>query len=234
VSWTTPTPSPIRSDPPIYRLLAGALVTLVGLFSVGLLLAGSPGATSGAGPSASVARVAGRVDAPAGRRVFLAPLGDFPAETARALVDHYRQKYGLEVTVLDPATIDPRAMDAGRDQLVAEDLIESMRSSYPAVATDTNAVLIGLVSDDLYIRDRPDWEWAFGLRLEDRFGVVSTARMRGAFAFSDRIEMVRLRKMVTRDIGLMYYGLPISDNPRSVLFRDLDGVGDLDSLSEDF
>jgi hypothetical protein len=40
--------------------------------------------------------------------------------------------------------------------------------------------------------------------------------------------------MVTRDIGLMYYGLPISDNPRSVLFRDLDGVGDLDSLSEDF
>jgi predicted Zn-dependent protease len=234
VSWTTPTPSPIRSDPPIYRLLTGALITLVGLFSVGLLLAGAPGAATGTRPSASVARVAVRVAAPPGRRVFLAPLGRFPADTARALVDHYRQKYGLEITVLDPATIDPAARDGGRDQLVAENLIESMRSSYPAVARDSDAVLIGLTSEDLYIRDRPDWKWAFGLRLEDRFGVVSTARMQGAFAFADEIEMVRLRKMVTRDIGLMYYGLPVSDSPRSVLFRDIDGVGDLDSLSEDF
>jgi predicted Zn-dependent protease len=234
VSWTTPTQSPIRSDPPIYRLLTGALITLVGMFCVGLLLAGVPGVTTGARPSASVARVAVRVAAPAGRRVFLAPLGHFPADTARALADHYRQKYDLEITVLDPATIDLDARDGGRDQLVAEDLVESMRSSYPAVAADINAVLIGLTSEDLYIRDRPDWKWAFGVRLDGRFGVVSTARMQGAFPFAADTEMVRLRKMVTRDIGLMYYGLPLSDNPRSVLFRDIDGVGDLDSLGEDF
>ena len=219
-----------QSDLPIVRLLTAAFVTLVGLFVVGLLLGGSIGSR----PSVSVAGGSSIPRAPADRRLFLASLGGFSIDTLQTLAQFYRGKYGLQIKILEPATIDPSARDEGRGQLVAEDLIESMRSSYPEVAADTGAVVIGVVSEDLYIRDRPDWEWAFGLRSLGRFGVVSTARMTLGLGVSDELAMARLRKMVTRDIGRMYYRLPVSADPRSVLFGEIDGLADLDRIGEDF
>ena len=44
----------------------------------------------------------------------------------------------------------------------------------------------------------------------------------------------RLRKMVTKDIGILYYGLPQSANPSSVLYRDIAGIQELDNVGEDF
>jgi predicted Zn-dependent protease len=227
-----PSPShrPDRSDLPIVRLLTAAFVTLVGLFVVGLLLRGTAGSRS----SVTVAGGASIPRAPADRRLFLASLGGFSTDTLQTLTQYYRDKYGLQITMLEPATIDPSARDESRGQLVAEDLIDSMRGSYPEVAADGGAVIIGVVSEDLYIRDRPDWEWAFGLRTQGRFGVVSTARMRLGFGVSDELVMSRLRKMVTRDIGRMYFRLPASADPRSVLFGEIDGLDDLDQIGEDF
>jgi len=224
-----------RSDLPVVRLLTAAFVTLVGLFTIGLFMGGVPEARTGTRPSASIVQAAVHIAAPPGRRILLAPLGSFPADTVRSLVDFYRQKYGLDVAVLDRATIDPSARDVGRDQLVAEKVIESMRFSHPAVTNDPDAVVIGLVTEDVYTQSRTDWDWSFGVRMDGRFAVVSTARMTAGFGVrrEDR-ERSRLRKMVTRDIGILYYGMSLNDDPRSVLFRDLLSVDDLDGLSEDF
>ncbi len=93
----------------------------------------------------------------------------------------------------------------------------------------------GFVTDDLYIRGRPDWRWAFGPRDEAHLGVVSTARMSaGSGLFHDVIESARLRKMATRDIGVLYFGLPLSTDRRSVLYQDILGVDDLDAMGEDY
>jgi hypothetical protein len=40
--------------------------------------------------------------------------------------------------------------------------------------------------------------------------------------------------MVTKDIGILYYGLPQSDNPRSVLYNGILGIQELDSVGEEF
>ena len=44
----------------------------------------------------------------------------------------------------------------------------------------------------------------------------------------------RLRKMVTKNIGIMCYGLPLSPNPRSVLYGNIGGTDELDVMTEDF
>ena len=44
----------------------------------------------------------------------------------------------------------------------------------------------------------------------------------------------RLRKMVTKDIGILYYGLPQSQNPSSVLYNGIMGIEELDQVGEDF
>ena len=110
-----------------------------------------------------------------------------------------------------------------------------MKASYADVVADPGAVVIGLVTTDLYLRERTDWAWAFGLRAEGRFAVVSTARMSWPLGLaSDGRTMSRLRKMVTKDIGLMYFGLSASDDSHSVLYRNVDGVDDLDRMGEEF
>ena len=40
--------------------------------------------------------------------------------------------------------------------------------------------------------------------------------------------------MVTKYIGVMYYGLTESSDPRSVLYGNILGVSDLDNMGEDF
>jgi len=59
---------------------------------------------------------------------------------------------------------------------------------------------------------------------------VSTARLGDELMANP---MRRLQKLVTKSIGLMYFGL-LSDDPGSVLYRSILGPQDLDRMSEEF
>jgi hypothetical protein len=39
---------------------------------------------------------------------------------------------------------------------------------------------------------------------------------------------------VTKDIGIFYFGLPQSSNPKSVLYNQIMGIEELDNVGEDF
>ena len=55
----------------------------------------------------------------------------------------------------------------------------------------------------------------------------------GVFTDSTR-RMQRIQKMITKNLGILYYGLPQSDDPGSVLYKSILGPDDLDRASEDF
>ncbi|MDF2734080.1 MAG: hypothetical protein K0S97_703 [Chloroflexota bacterium] len=168
---------------------------------------------------------------PVERAVYLVPIGDFPREAADALVAHYFEKFGLAIEVLPSIPVPAGAMDAERQQLIAERLLDAIAAS-ETVAGDPDAVVIGLTDVDMYIAART-WGYAYGLRSGGTQAVVSSARMDDGFATEERRQQ-RLRKMVTKNIGILYYGLGVSDDPRSVLYRDILGPDDLDYASEDF
>ena len=177
----------------------------------------------------------GRIDAPVPpfeRRVVFVPFDDFPADEARALIDHYEQRYGLRVELADPIALPADAFDRERGQIMAEALVEALRTTTIAGA-DPRAVLIGLTDEDLFFAGRPEWRYTFGVRSAGTLAVVSSSRM-ATLGSSAELEGSRLRKMVTKDLGLLYYGLPLSDDPRSVLYSNVLGPDDLDRMSEDF
>jgi len=67
--------------------------------------------------------------------------------------------------------------------------------------------------------------------------VISTARL--ALHFPDEIPeqaslTQRLQKVVTKDIGLLYFWKSSSHNPKSVLYDGMTGVQDLDIATENF
>ena len=56
----------------------------------------------------------------------------------------------------------------------------------------------------------------------------------GVFEADDGRVMARLRKMVGKNIGIMYFGLEMSADPASMLYSNIGGPQELDAMSEQF
>lgn len=171
-----------------------------------------------------------------GKRVCLVPLGQVSPELMQHLVDHYRDQYGLTVTVLRPLGIPKYVVDSDRRQVGGSALINSMLGAFPDELADPNVVLIGLTPLDLYFEQK-DWRFAFGVRgmPADPKSVISTFRMNPETFGEERDDGVlfsRARKMVSRHIGLLYYGLPENSDSESLLYSSILSLADLDRLQE--
>ncbi|HKG14579.1 MAG TPA: hypothetical protein VKB12_14730 [Pyrinomonadaceae bacterium] len=167
-------------------------------------------------------------------KIYFVPLGDFSPAKVEVLVAHYRDKYGISAGTLPAVPLNPSVVNSERRQLVAEAVIELIKEANPDLVKDPGAILIGLTSEDMYI-SQYNWQFTFSWRQEGRYAVVSDARMsirsRGVSA---ETVLVRSRKMVTKNIGILYYRLPQSDDPRSVLYKNVGGIEELDYMGEEF
>jgi predicted Zn-dependent protease len=169
-------------------------------------------------------------------KLYFVPLNKFSAGSITRLASSCKQKTGIDVIVVQPVPFALSTVDKRRQQVIAEEAINLIKLRYPNLASDPNAVVIGVTDEDLYIRGE-DWQWAFGYRMQGRFAVVSSARMNPANlggAANDVLTESRLRKMVLKNIGVLYYLLPLNHDPRSVLYDDVGAVEDLDNMGEDF
>jgi predicted Zn-dependent protease len=213
-----PRPAVIGSN--VYFALA-AVLGVVALVGVVLLMIR---------PGAGEPRARNIPSTPPGRTLHFAPIGDFPASDAEALVAHYRDRLGIEVDLLPTLSIPAEAIDPARNQVIAEQLTMAIRQ-HP-VAADPGGVIIGLTNADMYIASK-SWLYAYSLRVADKYAVVSSARM-NAFGADQAQQMERLQKMVTKQVGILYYGLSPSSDPTSVLYDNINGPLDLDRVSEEY
>jgi predicted Zn-dependent protease len=171
------------------------------------------------------------------RRIYFVPIGGFSVDDLQPLVQYYAQKYKLEITIVDRIPMDPAALDVSRRQLIAENLGSNLRNQVPEADKDPESVVIEFTTEDMYPVSQ-GWQFAFGWRLgRARTAVVSTARLSltGIGQTSDHeLLATRLRKIVTKDLGILYFGLPQSENPKSVLYNQIMGIEELDAVGEDF
>jgi predicted Zn-dependent protease len=186
-------------------------------------------------PGAPVSVVSGR--SPRLARICFVPIGEPKTLDLVELASHYQERFGTTIGILPPIRPKVSEYDILRRQLIAEELVALMRRSYPTLDADPTTLLIGFTEADLYIRSVPNWDWAFAGRMEGRFSVISTARMDPFFYReepSPELLNTRARKITTKTIGLLYFGLPLSSDPRSVLYDSILGLDDLDAIGEDF
>ena len=168
--------------------------------------------------------------------VYFLPMGRYPAALIDEVVKHCQQRLHLTVSVLPVRPLESKEIDNDRDQAIAEELIEAMKAKYQHLLIDSKAIIIGLTASDIYIREY-DWAYAFTLRKGGRCAVVSSARLDpvnfGQRANDDLLRS-RLRKIVTKDIGLLHFGLALSEDPHSVLYGHVEGLEELDAMGEEF
>jgi predicted Zn-dependent protease len=171
-----------------------------------------------------------------GSKIYFVPIGDFPRGRLDLLAQYYRQKYHLEITVLNSIPVDPATRNESRQQLMAEQLVASLRNGVPDHA-QRSEILIGFTSEDMYPTSQ-NWQFAFGWRqFSMGAAVVSTARMSLHYdgePLDPNLSDIRLRKTVTKDIGILYYDMSPSQNPKSVLYNQILGIQELDEVGEEF
>ena len=162
------------------------------------------------------------------------PLGEFSKLTAEELASYYKTKYGIPAETLPAVQIPPSARNAERQQLIAEEAVDLMKRVNSEISGNPNAILIGLTTEDMYI-SKYDWRFSFSWREQGKYAVVSSGRMNlGRKPVTDDQIRTRLRKMVTKNVGILYFHLPQSNDPRSVLYRDIGGIQELDYMGEEF
>jgi predicted Zn-dependent protease len=142
----------------------------------------------------------------------------------------------LTIETLGQVELESTVVNYARRQLIAEEVIALMQRKHPQLAADPGAILIGITDYDMYIRQYR-WQFAFAWRQDERFAVVSSARMDPvSFGEEPDEELLhtRLRKVVTKTVGIMHYRLPQSTDLDSVMYGPILGLDDLDSVGEDF
>lgn len=169
-----------------------------------------------------------------GRRVCLVPLGTVDAGLVERLVAHYADEYGLQVRVLTPQPVPAGLATSATNQIDGEDLIDQMAAAFPSEAADSDVTLIGLTPLDIYSRES-HYNFLFGTKGTpgDPKAVISTFRMDPeslGFKPNDGLLFDRMEKMLSRYIGLLYFGLPLTDDPTSPLTGQVLGLADLDRI----
>ena len=170
-------------------------------------------------------------------KLYFVPLNNYSAASLTKLVNFCKEKIGVQPIVTEPVSFALTTVDKRRQQVIAEEAVELMKAKNQALVSDPNAIVIGLTDQDMYIRRNKNWQWAFGYWRQRRFAVVSSARMNPANlggAANDVLTEARLRKMVLKNIGVLFYLYPTNSDPKSVLYDDITGVDDLDKMGEDF
>ncbi len=109
-----------------------------------------------------------------------------------------------------------------------------MRRRLPHLAKDSKAVLIGVTREDMYYR-KGNWNFAYNFWW-DQAGLVSSHRLdeeSSSPAAKQRVKS-RVRKITSRVVGTLVYDLPRSEDPTSVLAKELYGSFSADLMSDEF
>ena len=127
------------------------------------------------------------------------------------------------------------ARDDSRRQMNAAAMLDRLEAAFPAGTPKT--VAIALSMRDLF-NPEVNWSYVFSYRRHGRVAVVSPARMdrgcMGLLPADDSRILSRLKKMIGKNIGIMYFGLELSSDSASMLYGTIGGPQELDAMSERF
>jgi len=182
--------------------------------------------------------VAARHDGPVARidvlkgngRIYLVQMGDHKAPYALDNFEQWlRSKYSLDVQVLPAMAIDQSAWDSERKQYVAELLYAQIKREHPDLAANPNVYLIGFTDADMYSVNLK-WRSSFTQRDLQRAAIISADGMQDNLvqrliedaSAANRHFQARLRRILLKDVAVLYWHLPLNNDPTSLLHQTLD------------
>jgi len=164
--------------------------------------------------------------------LYFIPMGR-QAISVQSLAEYYDRKFEINIGVLSEVRLDPSACLPARKQCIAEEMVLAAKRAYPDIAADPDAVIFILTDEDLYSR-MLGWDFTYSYH-RPRFAVVSTHRMGPSFwddSPSDGVTLANTHQLLTDHIAEIYFHIPRSLDPTSVMYWPLTPNGGRDDLFE--
>jgi hypothetical protein len=168
-------------------------------------------------------------------KLYFVPMGRQVVQV-ESLAAYYRDKFKIEVTVLPEVAIDSAAYDSPRSQYIAEEMILEMKRAQPNIARAAESIIIILTDEDIYPRSL-GWKFTYSFHTGYKFAVVSSHRNDPAFWDSSKPhdaaeQLAGMKQMLTKYIAMLYFHLPHSFDPTSIMYQPLTPNGGSDNLYE--
>jgi predicted Zn-dependent protease len=175
---------------------------------------------------------------PRPKGVIVVLVGDVSVGVVQRVAQSCATRWSIPIDVRAPVQIDPAIVDPRRRQVVAERALLWLESRFARQSPDR--VVVGVLADDLYSADR-SWRFAFSIRKRrpgaPGLAVMSTARMTEEFYGHRPDEALladRFGKMLAKNVGVLLFGLPLNDDPNSVMYKNVLSLDDLDRMTLGF
>jgi predicted Zn-dependent protease len=184
--------------------------------------------------------------------VLFIPMGRVDENYIKTQARYFKEKLGLDIAVLKlrDDEFGGDNFDTRRKQVDGVALMESVipytdpnrhLTSLPEGNFSGYKVIVLIINRDLYDSNSPELNFVFSMGMETRrgyrVGLVSMTRLEPAFyrqRHQSKIVRERLRKLLTKQLGRLYYSLPDSPDPSSVMYRGINSIGDVDRMGEGF
>jgi YD repeat-containing protein len=168
-------------------------------------------------------------------KLYFVPMGRqaFPVESLAA---YYRDKFKIDVTVFPEIAINSAAYDSSRGQYIAEEMVLEMKRAQPKIARASDSIIIILTDEDIYGRSL-GWNFTYSFHTDSKFAVVSSRRNDPAFwdrstPHDDAKQLAGMKQMLTKYIAMLYFHVPQSFDPTSIMYQPLMPNGAPDNLYE--
>ena len=168
-------------------------------------------------------------------KLYFLPMGRqaFPPVSLAA---YYRDKFKIDIGVLPGIPLPAAAYDPLRKQYIAEEMILGMKLAYPAIVRSSDSSVILLTDEDMYPKSL-GWKFAPSFRMDGRYAVISSYSNDPVFqksgaATDSQAKLAGMHRSLSKYIGMLYFHLPISFDPTSVMYQPLDTYAGIDDLYE--
>ena len=164
--------------------------------------------------------------------VYLVPIGLDQGESVQWATDYYKSKLGIYVKLLPPVALDPKLIDPARHQLNPNKCVDWLAAKYPEIARDPSSIFVGVTSTDMYFPGF-NWRYAENVRIEGRYAVISTARLHPPSllgTLNPEWLNARLQKLLTKNLVMLYFDLPMSSDSTSLLSGGVFSGGEVDQM----
>lgn len=162
-------------------------------------------------------------------RIYLLQLGPHTgAYSVGDLAEWLGRKYSIEVQVLPAADLGAGTLDEDRHMYIAERLIQQIQRDHPALAVEPNSWLIGFTDAGMYSAE--DGDVVFSEHDLSRTAIISSHDVMtgcdpdaaGPCSTTAPALVDRLRRILLKDVAVLFWNLPMNNDPASVLYSKLD------------
>lgn len=170
--------------------------------------------------------------------VYLIPLDDFDLELTVSIAKSLSNEMGIRIKPTGKTTITGLTPFAGTTQFSGDDILDAAKQVAQKLPENhANTAYVVLTQRDINMNERT-FRFNFSINHYDtRMSIVSSARLVGpknGKAADEETIHARIKKMVKRSIGLVYYGYSRSSDVNDLLYTPIMGLNDVDRTGNDF